>query len=200
MPAAERRDQLIDVARGLFAERGYEGTAVEEIAARAAVSKPVVYEHFGGKDGLYGAVVRREIETLLGRMQRSLATGAGREVLEAATTALLDYIEERPDGFRILVRDTPLDSSNERFQSIMGDLAGRIEGLLTLGFQRHGLEPRMAPLYSQMLIGMGSQVGLWWLDRREPDRRIVAAHLVNMAWNGLSSLETKPELAGGRQP
>lgn len=198
MPAAERRDQLIEVARGLFAERGYDGTAVEEIAARATVSKPVVYEHFGGKDGLYGAVVQQEIETLLDRMQRSLATGVGREVLEAATSALLDYIEERPDGFRILVRDTPLDSSNDTFQSIMGDLATRIEGLLSLGFDRHGLDPRMAPLYSQMLIGMGSQVGLWWLDRRQPDRKVVAAHLVNMAWNGLSSLETRPELTRGR--
>ena len=56
MTAAERREQLIEVARGLFAERGFEGSAIEEVANRAAVSKPVVYEHFGGKDGLYTAV------------------------------------------------------------------------------------------------------------------------------------------------
>lgn len=194
MPAAERRDQLIDVARGVFAERGFDGTAVEEIAARAKVSKPVVYEHFGGKDGLYDAVVALEVAQLLDGMRRSLASGVGREVLEAAATALLDYIEERPEGFRILVRDAPRDSGNGTFQSIIGDLATRIEGLLTDGFRRHGLDPRMAPMYSQMLIGMGSQTGLWWLDTGEPDRRIVAAHLVNMAWNGLSSLETSPEL------
>ncbi len=51
MTGAERRHQLIDIARTLFAERGYEGTAIEEIAQRANVSKPVVYEHFGGKEG-----------------------------------------------------------------------------------------------------------------------------------------------------
>ena len=57
---AERRHQLIDIARTLFAQRGYEGTSIEEIAQRANVSKPVVYEHFGGKEGLYAVVVDRE--------------------------------------------------------------------------------------------------------------------------------------------
>src|SRR5947209_3887524 len=57
----ERRHQLIDIARSLFAERGYEGTSIEEIALRANVSKPVVYEHFGGKEGLYAVVVDREL-------------------------------------------------------------------------------------------------------------------------------------------
>ncbi|MEZ5091795.1 TetR/AcrR family transcriptional regulator [Nocardioides sp.] len=196
MPAAERRDQLIDVARAVFSERGYDGAAIEDIAARARVSKPVVYEHFGGKEGLYSAVVDHEVDLLLERMTGPLTAGVGREVLELAANALLDYIEQRPSGFRILVRDTPRDASNATFQSIMGNLADRVEGLLTEGFEQHGLDPRMAPLYSQMLIGMGSQVGLWWLDTREPDRRVVSAHLVNMAWNGLSSLETDPGLSG----
>ena len=59
MTSAERREQLIAVSRSLFASRGFEGTSVEEIAARAQVSKPVVYEHFGGKEGLYAVVVDR---------------------------------------------------------------------------------------------------------------------------------------------
>ena len=61
MTGSERREQLIDIGRQLFAERGFDGTSVEEIAARAEVSKPVVYEHFGGKEGLYAVVVDREI-------------------------------------------------------------------------------------------------------------------------------------------
>ena len=65
MSGAERREQLIAIARELFALRGYEGTSVEEIAARAQVSKPVVYEHFGGKEGLYAVVVDREVTSLL---------------------------------------------------------------------------------------------------------------------------------------
>ena len=65
MTGKQRREQLIDVGRKLFADKGFEGTTVEEIAARAGVSKPVVYEHFGGKEGLYAVVVDREIRALL---------------------------------------------------------------------------------------------------------------------------------------
>ena len=72
MTGAERRHQLIQVARSLFAERGYEGTSIEEIAQRANVSKPVVYEHFGGKEGLYAVVVDREMSALLDGITSSL--------------------------------------------------------------------------------------------------------------------------------
>ena len=65
MSGAERRAQLIDVGRKLFAEKGFDGTSVEEIASKAGVSKPVVYEHFGGKEGLYAVVVDREMQRLL---------------------------------------------------------------------------------------------------------------------------------------
>src|SRR4051794_41516379 len=103
MTSADRREQLIVIARGLFAEKGYEATSIEEIAARAEVSKPVVYEHFGGKDGLYGAVVEREMHTVLDRFTSALAApGHPRQLLERAALALLEYIEEHTDGFRVL--------------------------------------------------------------------------------------------------
>jgi AcrR family transcriptional regulator len=71
MTGRERREQLLDVGRHLFAERGLEGTSIEEIAARADVSKPVVYEHFGGKEGLYAVVVDREVERFLAKAKTS---------------------------------------------------------------------------------------------------------------------------------
>ena len=64
MSSAERRSQLIEVSRAIFAEKGVEGATVEEIAAAAKVSKPVIYEHFGGKEGLYAVVVDREMAAL----------------------------------------------------------------------------------------------------------------------------------------
>ena len=84
LSSAQRREQLLTIAREVFAERGFEGTSVEEIAARAGVSKPVVYEHFGGKDGAYQAVVEKETTTLHAEIHAALTRpGAGpRETLE----------------------------------------------------------------------------------------------------------------------
>src|ERR1041384_4457834 len=59
MTGQERREQLLDVGRALFAERGYEATSIEEIAERAKISKPIVYEHFGGKQGLYAGGAKK---------------------------------------------------------------------------------------------------------------------------------------------
>ncbi|HET7386341.1 MAG TPA: TetR/AcrR family transcriptional regulator [Nocardioidaceae bacterium] len=194
MTAAERREQLIAIARGLFAERGYDGASIEEIAARAEVSKPVVYEHFGGKEGVYAVVVDREVRSLLGMMQAALTAGHPRELLEQAAFALLDYIEQAPDGFRILVRDSPIGSASGSFVSIIGDVASRVEHILAAEFKSRGFDAKAAPMYAQMLVGMVGTTGQWWLDARKPSKEVVAAHLVNLAWHGLAGLEKKPTL------
>ena len=197
MTAAERREQLIAISRGLFAERGFDGTSIEEVASRAEVSKPVVYEHFGGKEGLYAVVVDREVRSLLDMMTRALTAGHPRVLLEQAAFALLDYIEQNPDGFRILVRDSPIGSASGSFVSIIGDIASRVEHILGAEFRSRGFDAKAAPMYAQMLVGMVGTTGQWWLDARKPSKEQVAAHLVNLAWHGLANLEKKPTLRGG---
>jgi AcrR family transcriptional regulator len=194
MTAAERRDQLIDIARALFAERGFDGTSVEEISTHAEVSKPVVYEHFGGKEGLYAVVVDREVRHLLDMMSDALTGGHPRELLEQAALALLDYIDSSSDGFRILVRDSPIGSSTGSFVSIISDTARRVEHILGDEFKARGFDATYAPMYAQMLVGMVGTTGQWWLDAREPEKSVVAAHLCNLAWNGLGGLEQEPTL------
>jgi AcrR family transcriptional regulator len=194
MSGAERREQLISVARSLFADRGFEGTAVEEVAARAQVSKPVVYEHFGGKEGLYAVVVDREVRSLLDRITNALTAGHPRELLEQAALALLDYIESETDGFRVLVRESPLMSATGNFSSVLNDIAHQVEHILGAEFKARGYDPKLAELYSQALVGMVALTGRWWLEVRKPRKDTVAAHLVNLAWNGLSHLEAKPTL------
>jgi AcrR family transcriptional regulator len=197
MTGKERREQLLDVGRKLFAKKGFEGTSVEEIAATAQVSKPVVYEHFGGKEGLYAVVVDREIQALLAAITASLAQNQHpRVLLENAALALLGYIESSADGFRILVRDSPVTQSTGTFASLISDVAGQVEYLLADEFSRRGLDNKAAPLYAQMLVGMVALTGQYWLDHRKAKKADVAAHLVNLAWNGLSGLEKKPALGG----
>ena len=199
MTGQERRLQLIEVGRRLFAERGYEAASIEEIAHRAGVSKPVVYEHFGGKEGLYAVVVDRETQRLLTLITDSLVGDDPRELVEQAANALLSYIEEEPDGFRILVRDSPVAQTSGTFASLIVDVASQVEHLLAAEFETRGYDPKLAPLYSQALVGMVALVGQWWLDARRPSREQVAAHLVNLAWNGLSHLDPKPLLRTDRR-
>ena len=106
MTGTERRAQLLDIGRRLFAERGLDGTSIEEIAAKAGVSKPVVYEHFGGKEGLYAVVVDREVERFIAMATRLLEGEDHMPKFEVAAVVLLRYIQDNADGFRILVRDS----------------------------------------------------------------------------------------------
>ena len=199
MTGKERREQLLDVGRSLFAEKGFEATSIEEIAARAGVSKPVVYEHFGGKEGLYAVVVDREMEALLSRITGALTGGHARELVEQAALALLTYIEEDTDGFRVLTRDSPVAGGAGTFSSLLNDIASQVEHILGREFGRRGLQTKLAGMYAQMLVGMVALTGQWWLEVRKPGREEVAAHLVNLGWNGLRGLEANPRLRTRRR-
>ncbi len=194
MTGRERREQLLEVGRYTFAEKGFEATSIEEVAHRAGVSKPVVYEHFGGKEGLYAVVVDRVVAELLERITTALDADHPRAKLEAAALAFLGYIEDESDGFHILVRDSPAVGSSGTFASLIGDIAAQVEYILVAEFKLRGYAQELAPLYSHALVGMVALVGQRWLETGEPQREVVAAHLVNLAWNGLSGLDTAPSL------
>jgi AcrR family transcriptional regulator len=201
MTGKQRREQLLDVGRALFAERGFDGASIEEIASRAGVSKPVVYEHFRSKEGLYAVVVDREMEHLLDSITSALTAPAHpRVILERAALTLLDYIEDSTDGFRILVRDSPVAQSTGGFASLISDAASQVEHILADEFKARGFDAKYAPMYAQMLVGMVALTGQWWLDVRKPRKADVAKHLVNLAWNGLAGLEAKPRLTDGNRP
>ena len=196
MTGKERRQQLLDVGRHLFAERGLDGTSIEEIAAQAGVSKPVVYEHFGSKEGLYAVVVDREMDRFLTMADRLLEGEDTRAKFEAAAigAASLHRREHRrvPDpGPRL-----PAGRIGHRqLRQPDREIAGQVEYTLRDALAARGYDPKHAPMYAQMLVGMVTFTGQWWLDARKPKLEEVAAHLVNLAWNGLHELEVKPRIS-----
>jgi AcrR family transcriptional regulator len=194
MTGVQRRLQLLDVGCSLFAERGFDATTIEEIAHRAEVSKPVIYGHFGGKDGLYAAVVDREMTRLLEMVTHALSGGHPRKLLEQAASAFLDYVENYTDGYRILLRGSGVGSASGTLTTLLGELANRVAGILAAEFRSRGYATEFAPMYAQMLVGMVALTGQWWLDVREPRRDDVVAQVVNLAWNGLSQLDPQPRL------
>jgi hypothetical protein len=139
------------------------------------------------------------MQALLSRITSALTGGHARELVEQAALALLTYIEEDTDGFRVLTRDSPVASGAGTFSSLLNDIASQVEHILGREFSRRGLQTKLAGMYAQMLVGMVALTGQWWLDVRKPGREEVAAHLVNLGWNGLRGLEAKPQLRTRRR-
>ena len=195
LTAAARRAQLIEIGREVFAERGYGATSVEEIAARAKVSKPILYDHFGGKEGLYAVVVDREMEYILNQMGEAVTSGSPRARLEKATLAYLTYVRERPQGFAVLLRDAPQQQLNGSMPALMYELADRIGDVFTEQFREAGYDPKSAPIYAHALVGMVAFVGQWWTEGDKPPLvETVASHITALAWTGLRQLPKKPSL------
>lgn len=195
LTAAARRAQLIEVGRAVFARRGYEATSMEEIAERARVSKPIVYEHFGGKEGLYAVVVDREVEHIVAVIVEAMSTGSPRERLERAALAFLTYVKERPDGFGVLLRDAAPSRRSGQMPALMYDLADRVGGVFAEQFRSAGYDAKAAPIYAHALVGMVAFVGQWWTEsRKPPPAETVASHLAALAWMGLRHLPRRPTL------
>ena len=199
LTAAARRAQLIEVAREVFAEKGYEATSVEEIASRAKVSKPIVYEHFGGKEGLYAVIVDREMEYVIRVISEGLSASSPRESAEQAALAFLRWVKDNPDGFAVLTHDAPAAVSRGGFSSLLNEVAERVSDVFAVEFKRAGYDPEVAPIYAHALIGMVTLVDQWWSHVRKPSVEKVASHIVALAWMGLRNLPEKPDPIGVRR-
>jgi len=189
LTAVERRNQLIEIGRVVFAERGYEATSVEEIAERAGISEPIVYEHFGGKEGLYAVIVDREMEHVIGQITLAISEGTPRERIEGAALAFLRYVKDRPDGFAVLSRDAP---ANVGMASLLSEVADRVGQIFAAEFKKAGFNTKAAPLYAQALIGMVTFVGQWWQEDQSMTVEEAASHISALAWMGLRHLPKEP--------
>lgn len=189
MTGPERREQLIGVARTVFAERGYEAATVEEIAERAGVTKPIVYQHFGGKEGVHAVVVDRAVTDLTGRLTEALDVQSMSLAAHRSANAFLEFIEDSEDAFRVLLQGVPSADGGGSLGLVIGDIAAKVEHLLATQFEERGFDEATAPMYARMLVGATALVGEWWLEVREPSRDVVAKHIVNLMWNGLRRLE-----------
>ena len=138
----------------------------------------------------------REVSTLLGELENSLQDQRAhpRVLMEQAALSFLSYIDENEDGFRILVRDSPVSHGVGTFSSLLTDVARRVEEILAAQLSMHSYPARDAALYAQMLVGMVAYTGQWWLETRKPSKEIVAARMINLSWYGLSALQKKPTL------
>jgi AcrR family transcriptional regulator len=194
LSGAQRRAQLIEVGCKVFAEHGYAATSVEEIARAASVSKPIIYEHFGGKEGLYAVIVDREMETLVKQMSDAISQGSPRKLFEQAVAAFLDYVDERPEGFAVLTRNSPVTTGRSGMRLVMSDVGMQVSAIFNSEFVRAGYDPAYAPIYAQGLIGMVTMAGQWWVESKDLPKHEVVRHVAALGYMGLRHLPKAPHL------
>ncbi|AKF04445.1 Transcriptional regulator, TetR family protein [Sandaracinus amylolyticus] len=157
-----------------------------------------MYEHFGGKEGLYAVVVDREMDYVVRRIAEAIGSGTPRERVEHASLAFLTYVRDHPDGFAVLSQDSPVTSTHGRMSSLLNDLAERVGHVFVEALREAGYDTKAAPIYAHALVGMVTFVGKWWTDARSPRIEEVAKHMSALAWMGLRHLPKQPKLGSGR--
>jgi len=188
MSGPQRREQLIAVALPLFAAKGFEAVSIEEIASRAGVSKPIVYEHFGGKEGLFAVIVDREVGLLLTVIEDALQQPHPYARLQSAVSAFFDYLATRPDGFRVIVRDAPADQDAGAYAGLLRSLTARVEQVLRGEFAARGVGRARAGVVSHALVGAVVMAGQGWLESGRPRRQDAVTEVVDLLWHGLAGL------------
>jgi AcrR family transcriptional regulator len=192
MPRPERERQMLEVAGQSFAEHGFHAASMDEIARRAGISKPMLYQYFGSKEGLYVAFVRQQGTALLEAMRNATAPGADpARALRAGTLAFLGYVDEHRSGWELLYREAA--NQGGPLAAEIAALHARIAGIVHRLFMSVAGDEsgERTDALAHAFVGAGESVANWWLEHPGQPRDDVAALLVDLAGGAL------PELAGG---
>jgi AcrR family transcriptional regulator len=206
VPRAVREEQLLEVAEGVFAMQGYQGTSIEDIARAAGVTRPVVYDHFGSKENIYLACVRRaraELERLFDE-----AADPNKDVSErlwGGINAYLEFVERHGRAWDVLFgqggavtgsageellrqRFATVDRIADLFKSYASSVSSRVDETAIQAF-------------AHALSGSGEQLAKWWRQNPELTREQIAGYHMAFAWIGLEQLVARARgVAGERAP
>jgi AcrR family transcriptional regulator len=175
--AAERRRTLERAAGRLFAERGYAGTRLEDIAAAAGVTKPVVYRHFDSKKSLYLALLERHRADLGGFLPAPAALeGAGaEELMRAILDEWLDYVRENSHAWVMLFRDHSGDAEIQAFRLRVSERAREVFVSFISSQPGSPVPPEQVEPTAEQLRSALAGLALWWIDHPEVPKAVVQA-------------------------
>jgi AcrR family transcriptional regulator len=201
MARPARRKQLLGAAQEIFVAQGYHAAAMDDIAERAGVSKPVLYQHFPGKLELYLALLDVHATGLVERVREALeSTTNNKQRVAASVEAYFDYVDGDGEGFRLVfesdLRNDPV--VRERVERMTQEC---VEAIAETIAHDTGLGPHEAQLLSVGLQGMAEVAARWWLSSADQIGRDRAIELlVGLAWRGISGAPlhtTGPDSADG---
>jgi AcrR family transcriptional regulator len=187
MPRDERRSQLLTAALEIFTQSGYHAASMDEIADRAGVSKPVLYQHFPSKLDLYLAVLDTHIDSLVFAIQRAIASTNDNSLRVIETIkAYYDFIDSEGEAFRLLFEsDMSVEPQvRERLNRMTYDCAAAVSAVISLDT---GLDKEPSMLLAIGIIGNAQITARHWLDRDSKLTKSDAISLVtNLIWRGIS--------------
>ena len=187
LPRGERREQLLAAASEVFVDRGFHAAGMDEIADRAGVSKPVLYQHFSSKLDLYLAVLQQHVDILVSSVRQALRTTTdNRQRLRAAGQAFFDFIEHDSQGYRLIFKNDYVAEPQVAAQVKVATEACT-DAVFDLISRDSGLEAHRARMIAVGLVGISADCAQYWLDSERPISKEDAVEgTVAFAWGGLS--------------
>ena len=191
LPAAERRQGILDAALDVFADSGFHETSLDDVALRAGVSKALIYEHFTSKQALFDALLETYVGELMGRVLESVsfATEAEDRLL-AGLDGFFAFVEERRGAWRLLIRHSAEAGVTSTFERMYEELADSIGSLMAeempASASPEGIDFNLAvAAMARQLLGSIRAMADWWDENRQITREQILAMVMEFAWLGM---------------
>lgn len=194
LPRSARREQLLEAAQEVFVALGYHASAMDDIADRAGVSKPVLYQHFPSKLELYLALLDRAIDSLLAGVRQALDSTTDNKARVTATIHMyFHYVSDQGGAFRLVFESdlTREDSVRERVEQVTHDCATAISEVIR---EDTGLSREEAHLLAAGLTGSAQVAARYWLAADGSLPLDAAARLIaTLSWRGIGGVPRQEE-------
>jgi AcrR family transcriptional regulator len=189
LPRTARRAQLLAAARDVFVARGYHAAGMDEIAERAGVSKPVLYQHFPGKLDLYLDLLHSYVDDLVRAVRKALdSTQDNKHRVYAAVAAYFDFIDDAGQGYRLVFESDLLGEPSVQ-QRVDRALEACMEAVADAVMTDSGLDPARARMFAVGLVGASQVSARYWLDNDRPVPKDEAVAITSsLAWRGIAHL------------
>jgi AcrR family transcriptional regulator len=181
---AEHEQQILDAAVAVFSERGFQSASMDAVAERVGVTKPVLYTHFGSKDGLLLACISRARAELLDVTSSAAASAdTPEEMLRRGTRAFFDYLERHEPEWTLLYCESTV--AGEALEGIRAQQTDFIAALL--GAQAPGTDPQRLAGWAQVIVGACERLAVWRGSVRTVTSEQATEYLMDLAWTGLGA-------------
>jgi AcrR family transcriptional regulator len=188
LPRSARRKQLLAAAQQIFVAHGYHAAAMDDIAERAGVSKPVLYQHFPGKLELYLALLDTHCDAIIAQVRGAmLSTPDNRERVRGAVHAYFEFVDHESEAFR-LVFESDLRNDPQVRERVERVEQGCIEAVTETIISDTGLSTAHAELLASALVGAAGQSAQYWLaSGRQTPKDEAEALATALIWRGIGS-------------